>query len=243
MPKEHRVSVFCVQILLMCLAMLASFVYFLARPPIFDFANPTVITVIVSLGMALLLETVAYESISEQQAKPCEAPPEQTIFAEAFSKQAKSSETIPEQPSFAEAFSRQAKSSEGKSDPIVLELDRQNLPTPQAKRLHEALNKRGIYNEVEFDDGYKHTDISIPWARVNIEIDGKYHLMEPEHLFRDLERDSYSHLDGMDTIRIPNSYIDNYLDQIADSIAEVARKRQERGYQQRDTRRSRRIGY
>jgi len=108
-------------------------------------------------------------------------------------------------------------------------VNKQNEPTPQARRLHEALNKRNIHNELELDDGYKHTDISIPWARLNLEIDGKYHLTDPEHLFRDLERDSYSHLDGIDTIRIPNFYVDSHLDEIADAIAEVARKRQERG--------------
>jgi very-short-patch-repair endonuclease len=81
------------------------------------------------------------------------------------------------------------------------------------------LNKRDIRNELEFYDGYKHVDISI------LEIDGKYHLTDPEHLFRDLERDSYSHLDGIDTIRIPNFYVESHLDEIANAIAEVARKR------------------
>ena len=118
---------------------------------------------------------------------------------------------------------RQTNFSEEKSDSAMV--NKQNEPTPQAKRLHEALNKRDIHNELEFDDGYKHTDISIPWARLNLEIDGKYHLTDPEHLFRDLERDSYSHLDGIDTIRIPNSIVDSDLDKVANSIAEVARKR------------------
>ena len=134
--------------------------------------------------------------------------------------------------------------SEKKSDLAVV--NKQNEPTPQAKRLHEALNKRDIHNELEFDDGYKHTDISIPWARLNLEIDGKYHLTDPEHLFRDLERDSYSHLDGIDTIRIPNSYVDSHLDEIANAIAEVARKRQERGIpakQPRKIERARKIRY
>jgi very-short-patch-repair endonuclease len=126
---------------------------------------------------------------------------------------------------------KQASYSEEKSDLAMV--NKQNEPTPQAKRLHEALNKRDIHNELEFDDGYKHTDISIPWARLNLEINGKYHLTDPEHLFRDLERDSYSRLDGIDTIRIPNFYIDSHLDEIANAIAEVARKRQERGIPQK----------
>ena len=132
---------------------------------------------------------------------------------------------------------KQASYSEEKSGSAMV--NKQNEPTPQAKRLHEALNKRDIHNELEVDDGYKHTDISIPWARLNLEINGKYHLTDPEHLFRDLERDSYSRLDGIDTIRIPNFYIDSHLDEIANAIAEVARKRQERGIPQKKPRKIR----
>ncbi len=113
-------------------------------------------------------------------------------------------------------------SEENSNLPVVNE---QREPTPQAKRLHEALNKRDVHSELEFDDGYKHVDIYIPSARLNVEVDGKYHLTDPEHLFRDLERDSYSHSDGIDTIRIPNFYVDSHLDEIADAIAEVTRKR------------------
>jgi very-short-patch-repair endonuclease len=112
----------------------------------------------------------------------------------------------------------------------------QNEPTPQARRLHEALKERGIFNKLEPFDGYKHVDISIPWAKLNIEIDGKYHLTFPEHLFRDLQRDACSHNDGIDTIRIPNLYVDSDLDGIANSIAVVARKRHEGGTPSRQTR-------
>ena len=183
MPKKRRMLVLCGQIMLVWLALLMFFVYFTARLVTPNFANPSIITGVVFLAMALLLETVAYE----------ETPLRQTDF------------------------------SEEKSDSAMI--NKQNEPTPQAKRLHEALNKRDIHNELEFDDGYKHTDISIPWARLYLEIDGKYHLTDPEHLFRDLERDSYSHLDGIDTIRIPNFYVDSHLDEVANAIAEVARKR------------------
>jgi very-short-patch-repair endonuclease len=126
---------------------------------------------------------------------------------------------------------RQADFCEEKSDltmvdePNLAMANRQNEPTPQAKSLHEALNERDIHNELEFGDGHKRVDISIPSARLNIEIDGKYHLTDPEHLFRDLERDSYSHSDGIDTIRVPNFYVDECLDEVADSIAEVAKRR------------------
>jgi len=115
-------------------------------------------------------------------------------------------------------------------------VNKQNEPTPQAKKLHEALKERGIFNKLEPFDGNKHVDISIPWAKLNIEIDGKYHLTFPEHLFRDLQRDACSHNDGIDTIRIPNLYVDSDLDGIANSIAEVARKRHEYGIPSRQTR-------
>ena len=101
--------------------------------------------------------------------------------------------------------------------------------THQAVELSEALRERGINNEREHGDGHKHVDIYIPEAKLYLEVDGEYHLLKPEHLYRDLQRDACSHKDGIDTIRIPNFYVENYLDELAISIAEVARKRQVTG--------------
>ena len=97
--------------------------------------------------------------------------------------------------------------------------------TPQAKRLSEALKRRGIKHRLESYDGYKHVDISIPWANLNIEIDGKQHSLNPKQLYADLERDAYSHEDGVVTKRYTNEEIDNHLEKIADALAKVARKR------------------
>jgi very-short-patch-repair endonuclease len=97
--------------------------------------------------------------------------------------------------------------------------------TPQAIKLSEALRNLGIHNELEHGDGSKHVDIYVPEARLCLEIDGEYHLTDPEQVCRDLDRASYSHLDGKDTMHIPNFYVDNYLDKIANTIAEVVRKR------------------
>jgi very-short-patch-repair endonuclease len=44
-------------------------------------------------------------------------------------------------------------------------------------------------------------------------------------LFRDMERDAYSHKEGKSTIHIPNDLVDKNLDELADSIAKVARER------------------
>jgi hypothetical protein len=111
--------------------------------------------------------------------------------------------------------------------------------TPQAVKLSEALRCRGVNNALEYDDGHKHVDICVPEANLYIEIDGKYHLTDSEHLFRDLQRDAFSHNEGVDTIRIPNLYVENNLDELANAIAEVARKRQKFGTSLKNYRRSR----
>ena len=101
----------------------------------------------------------------------------------------------------------------------------EDLTTPQVKKLSNALATRGIKNNVEAFDGYKHVDISIPWARINIEVDGKHHLYNPNQLFADLERDSFSQIDKIATIRITNDIVEENIDDLAESIAQVARKR------------------
>jgi very-short-patch-repair endonuclease len=97
--------------------------------------------------------------------------------------------------------------------------------TPQAQKLSEALRKRHIAHKLEAFDGHKHVDISIGWAKLNIEIDGKQHILNAKQVYSDLERDSFSHEDGIVTKRFTNEDIDKYVDQIAEAIAKVARKR------------------
>jgi very-short-patch-repair endonuclease len=118
---------------------------------------------------------------------------------------------------------RQINFSEEKPNSAIV--NKQNEPTPQAKRLHEALNKRDIHNELEFDDGHKHIDIYVPSAKLNLEVDGEYHLRESEQWFRDLKRDLHSNNEGKSTIHIPNYYVDTHLDELANVIAEVIRKK------------------
>jgi very-short-patch-repair endonuclease len=103
--------------------------------------------------------------------------------------------------------------------------------TPQAQKLYTALRNRGIRCKLEAYDGYKHVDISIGWADLNIEIDGRHHILNPKQLYSDIERDSYSQEDDISTIRIPNADIDKDVNQVADSIAKVARRR----YREKDT--------
>ena len=118
---------------------------------------------------------------------------------------------------------RQINFSEEKSNSAMV--NKQNEPTPQAEKLHEALKERGIHSELEFDDGHKHVDIYLPSAKLNLEVDGEYHLRDSEQWFRDLKRDLHSNNEGKSTIHIPNHYVDTHLDELANVIAEVTRKK------------------
>jgi len=97
--------------------------------------------------------------------------------------------------------------------------------TIHAKKLYNALVKRGINCELECSDGHKSVDIGIPEAKINIELDGSQHITNAEQLLTDLKRDGYSQKNGISTIRIPNNFIINKLDKTADSIAEAVKKR------------------
>ncbi len=99
-------------------------------------------------------------------------------------------------------------------------------PTPQAQSLFNALRQRKIYCELEKWDEDKHIDLTIPWARIDIEVDGIHHYTDPEQIISDFDRSYWSITrDDYDTIHIPNIIVDKYLDKIADALAVAARKR------------------
>ena len=54
--------------------------------------------------------------------------------------------------------------------------------TPQVTSLYNALMNKGIKCELEVWDGHKHIDISIPWAKIDIEVDGLHHYSNPEQI-------------------------------------------------------------
>lgn len=98
--------------------------------------------------------------------------------------------------------------------------------TPQAKKLFYALKKRKISSELEHWDGNKHVDISIPRAKIDIEVDGSQHYTDPKQIKSDIDRSFYSATrNDKRTIHIPNAQIDNNLDQIADAIAQTVQER------------------
>ena len=110
---------------------------------------------------------------------------------------------------------------EAKKDKMVIE--KTNSPTPQAQALYNALIARGIKCELEKWDGHKHIDIAIPWAKMNIEIDGIQHYLDTKQITSDYQRNYYSVKKGFKTLRYPNFVIEKYLDSVADAIAKIAR--------------------
>ena len=92
--------------------------------------------------------------------------------------------------------------------------------TTETLRLYFALKERGVPAEIEKFDGYKHIDIAIPEAKINIEVDGRHHNFDTNQALADLKRTYYSFLKGYTTFRIPNSlvYNDNVLNETADYI-------------------------
>jgi len=93
-------------------------------------------------------------------------------------------------------------------------------PTPEALKLYQALKKRGVPATLEKFDGFKHIDIAIPQAKVNIEVDGGQHNFDHKQALADLKRTFYSFKKGYVTLRIPNSLVREHLEETADYITD-----------------------
>lgn len=98
-----------------------------------------------------------------------------------------------------------------------------NTPTEHEIKLIEALRKRDVEFEVHHWDGHKHIDIYIPKDNLYIEVDGIPHVIQPEKIISDLNRDYYSFKEGFFTIHITNEAIDNHLEEIAEAIYSVSK--------------------
>lgn len=93
--------------------------------------------------------------------------------------------------------------------------------TPEALSLYLELRKRDVPAELEKWDGYKHIDIAIVEAKINIEIDGMHHSFDPQQAKSDLMRTYYSFMKGYYTLRIPNQLVRSHLDETADMITDI----------------------
>lgn len=100
-------------------------------------------------------------------------------------------------------------------------------PTKEAQDLKVALEKLGIRVLAEVNDGHKVIDLSIPSARINIEVDGSQHVTDAYQILSDLKREHYSDDLGYDTIHITNQAIRTKLGGIASALAEASKIREE----------------
>ena len=97
--------------------------------------------------------------------------------------------------------------------------------TPQVTNLYNALMNRGIKCKIEDNDGHKTVDLSIPEAKINIEVDGLQHFTDSKQIMSDFQRSYWSIKQrDFDTFHVSNIIIDNYLEQVADALATVARE-------------------
>ncbi len=101
----------------------------------------------------------------------------------------------------------------------------QNTPTPQENALTLELNKRGIFVHQQYFDGYKHIDLYLPDARINIEVDGLQHLINPKRIVEDFHREYHADINGYHNIHITNGTLMHHLNEIADAIAEVVKQK------------------
>ncbi len=74
---------------------------------------------------------------------------------------------------------------------------------------------------MEFFDGYKHVDLFLPEAKINVEVDGDQHLINAEQIIRDFSREYYSERAGYHTLHIPNAEALSYCEKIADALKEI----------------------
>jgi len=99
--------------------------------------------------------------------------------------------------------------------------EQERVSTFSCMSLYFALKERGVPAQLEKFDGYKHIDIAIPQAKVNIEVDGGHHNYNDRQALSDLKRTYHSFLKGYLTLRIPNSLVEFHLEETADYITDM----------------------
>ena len=96
--------------------------------------------------------------------------------------------------------------------------------TPETQKLCFALQGYGVHALIDFWDGYKHIDIAIPEAKLNIEVDGVQHNLSPKQALADLHRTYYSFKKGYFTLRIPNSLIGEHFKECVDLVLGIVKE-------------------
>lgn len=102
------------------------------------------------------------------------------------------------------------------------------ISTLSAKSLFLALKIRGLPVQLEKFDGKKTIDIAIPKYRMNIEVDGSHHNTNAAQARSDLFRTFYSFKKYYNTLRVPNSLIQDDLNLTADILKQMIELNYER---------------
>jgi len=115
---------------------------------------------------------------------------------------------------------------------IIIKSSNPPEPTPEAIKLFNALKTIGVKVKskyLEKWDGYKHIDIAIVDAKLNLEVDGCQHNLNKAQALADLKRTYYSFKKGYLTLRIPNSLVrdDARIKETARYIKEIINTRKE----------------
>jgi very-short-patch-repair endonuclease len=89
--------------------------------------------------------------------------------------------------------------------------------------LKSRLNKHGVECVLEHPtDGHKHVDIRLIEAKIDIEVDGDEHFIDPERFASDVKRRYWSSQEGYVTLHIPNHIIDQKLNDTVEALFQVS---------------------
>lgn len=91
--------------------------------------------------------------------------------------------------------------------------------------LYDALIKRGVKAKLSYNDGFKTVDIAILPARIYIEVDDLGHFTNPDQIIRDFRRSHFSDGDDYATFYVTNQIIGRYVDDVADALVEVVKRK------------------
>ena len=99
--------------------------------------------------------------------------------------------------------------------------------TNEANRLYVALSELGWKVQSEPYDGFKHVDLAIPEAKIDIEVDGQHHNTSSKQALADVKRTFHSFRKGIFTLRIPNSLVNDQV-RLSDTAKHLDQLLQER---------------
>lgn len=100
------------------------------------------------------------------------------------------------------------------------------IPTKDVDDLKRALEEKEVRVFVEYHDSYKHIGLTIPNAKINVEVDGTQHLTDPKQILADLHRGYYYHKRGFNTMHISNEMIRSHLKEISEALAEASKMKE-----------------